>query len=420
MKARFSTPAAIVAALAAASLIGAGCGSSDKNDSKTDSAKKTTKTSAMSGTTMSDTKTAGITTSDAATLRITLDRLLGQHMYLAVQAIERSLSGSKDAAQAGAALNTNSKNLADAIGSVYGDAAHDSFLEQWNAHNGMFVAYATGVAKGDKAGQAKALVDLDGYIKNFGEFLGTATGAPVEAVQAALKMHVDHTKTVIDAYGAKDYTKSWNEARVAYDHMNKVGDVLAGAITAQKSLDTGSTTKSAVDTRALLDEQLAEHAALASYATRAGLAGDPDFKALAAALDANTVDLSKTIGSVLGAPAEKQFLAQWRAHIVFFVNYTVATAKNDAAGKAKAAAGLADYTRTFAEFLAGPTGLPASALQEDLKMHVAGLAGAIDSYHAGDYEKAWSQWNEAYEHMYGTGDTLASGLTAKYPDKFQG
>ena len=53
-----------------------------------------------------------------------------------------------------------------------------------------------------------------------------------------------------------------------------------------------------------------------------------DFNAVAKQLDANSVALSKAIGSVYGAAAGKQFLDGknlWRAHIKYFVDYTVAT-----------------------------------------------------------------------------------------------
>src|SRR5262249_38114823 len=61
--------------------------------------------------------------------------------------------------------------------------------------------------------------------------------------------------------------------------------------------------------RTTLNALLGEHVTLASAATGAALAGrDGEFKAAASALDANSVNISKAIGSVYGADAEQAFL----------------------------------------------------------------------------------------------------------------
>ncbi len=73
----------------------------------------------------------------------------------------------------------------------------------------------------------------------------------------------------------------------------------------------------------------------------------------------------------------------WRDHINDFVAYTVATAKHDKAGQAKAVANLKQYTVTFGNFLAGATGLPKLAVQNDLLGHVLELKGQLDDYAAG-------------------------------------
>ena len=79
------------------------------------------------------------------------------------------------------------------------------------------------------------------------------------------------------------------------------------------------------------------------------------------ALDRNSVALSQSIAAVYGKAAGKAFLDgkfQWRAHIGFFVDYTVATAKKDKAGQAKAVARLKRYTVVHGKLLGDATGLP--------------------------------------------------------------
>ena len=84
-----------------------------------------------------------------------------------------------------------------------------------------------------------------------------------------------------------------------------------------------------------LDRLLGEHAVLAMNATNLGVTGSKAFPAAAKTLDRNSVEISQAIGSIYGAKAAKTFLDgpfQWRAHIGFFVDYTVALAKKDKPG----------------------------------------------------------------------------------------
>ena len=88
------------------------------------------------------------------------------------------------------------------------------------------------------------------------------------------------------------------------------------------------TAVSAADLRVTLDQLLGEHAVLAMNATNLGVTGSKAFPAAAKVLDRNSVELSQAIGSIYGAKAGKTFLDgpfMWRAHIKFFVDYTVAT-----------------------------------------------------------------------------------------------
>ncbi len=154
--------------------------------------------------------------SPAADLRLTLDRLLGEHAMLAMFATQKGLKGEKDFAATGAALDQNSVELADAIGSVYGDEARAEFLDgpsKWRDHIKFFVNYTTALAKKDKAGQDKAVSDLTGYIESFSAFLATATGLPKPAMRESITMHVNQLKGQIDAYAAGDYTQAYRQLR---------------------------------------------------------------------------------------------------------------------------------------------------------------------------------------------------------------
>ncbi len=169
----------------------------------------------------------------------------------------------------------------------------------------------------------------------------------------------------------------------------------------------------AADLRVTLDNLFGEHAILAMNATNAGITGSKSFPAAAATLDKNSVALSKAIASVYGAKAGQTFLNgkfMWRAHIKYFVDYTVAKSKKDTAGQNKAVANLKQYTVTFGNFLATATGLPKPAVQNDLLGHVLELKGQLDDYAAGNYTKAASDYHAAYNHMFMTGDLVAGAI----------
>jgi hypothetical protein len=169
----------------------------------------------------------------------------------------------------------------------------------------------------------------------------------------------------------------------------------------------------ASDLRSLLGRQFGEHAVLAMNATNAGVSGSPTFPAIAKSLDANSVAISKSIGSVYGAAAAKTFLDgkfMWRDHIRFFVAYTTALAKKDKAGQAKAVANLKRYTVVFGNFLATATGLPKLAVQNDLLGHVLELKNQLDAYAGKRYAKATKDYSAAYAHMFMTADLVAGAI----------
>ena len=316
----------------------------------------------------------------AADTRVVLTRLLGEHALLAANATVKGLSGAPDFAASAEALDKNSVELAGVIGSVYGEDAQNEFLKQWRDHIRMFVDYTTATAKDDSAAKDEAVAELGGYAKNFGAFLAGAVGLPERAVQNSLNEHVAQLAGAIDFAKAGDFDAAYGKVREAYHHMGVTAAVLSEAIAKQQNLGD-STTKSA-ETRALLGAQLEEHTTLATLATTKGLTAAPDFEAVAKGLDANSVELSKTIGSVYGEDAQNEFLKQWRDHIRMFVDYTTATAKQDSEGQAKAVAELGGYVKNFGAFLAGAVGLPAAAVQEALNMHVGQLKGAVDAFAA--------------------------------------
>ncbi len=176
--------------------------------------------------------------------------------------------------------------------------------------------------------------------------------------------------------------------------------------------------QSAGDLRVGLNQRLTEHAYLAAAATGAALGGRPQESTSAiAALDANSVDLARAIGTVYGADAGKSFLELWRQDIVFLIDYTGATARKSARMQDDAVQNLLGYAEDFAAFLtAANPHLPEAAVA-DLRTHVRGLTSVVDAQARGDHASAYAMLRQVAAHMQSIGDPLAAAIAKQFPEK---
>jgi hypothetical protein len=359
----------------------------------------------------------------AAGLRTGLNALLSEHVYLAAAATSAALAGRQPEFQAAAAaLDANSVDVAKAIGSVYGPDAEKAFLPLWRKHIGMVVDYTVGAATNDRAKQDKAVTDLVGYTQDFGAFLAAANPNLPKAVVADLvKHHVLTLKAVIDAQVARDQEKAFTALRTGAGHIQMIADPLAGAIVKQfPDKIAGSTETPAASLRTALNLALREHVYLASAATNAALGGrDAEFKAAAGALDANSIAISKVIGSVYGPDAEKAFLPLWRKHIGMVVDYTAGAATNDRAKQDRAVNELIGYTQDFGAFLAAANpNLPKAVVADLVKHHVVTLKDVIDAQATKDQSRAFTALRTGAGHMQMIADPLAEAIVTQFPDRF--
>jgi len=359
----------------------------------------------------------------AAGLRVGLNALLSEHVYLAAAATSAALGGrQKEFEAAAAALDANSVDVARAIGSVYGPDAEQAFLPLWRKHIGMVVEYTAGAATGDRARQEKAVNDLVGYTQDFGAFLsGANPNLPKAVVADLVKHHVLTLKAVIDAQAAKDQDRAYTALRAGAGHMQMIADPLAGAIAKQfPDKIAGAPDSPAASLRTALNLALREHVYLASAATGAALGGrDAEFKAAAGALDTNSVAIAKAIGSVYGPDAEKAFLPLWRKHIGMVVDYTVGKATNDQGKQDRAVSDLIGYTQDFGAFLSGANpGLPKAVVADLVKHHVVTLKDVIDAQAAKDHARAFVAERTGAGHMQMIADPLAEAIVQQFPDRF--
>ena len=365
--------------------------------------------------------------SKAAGLRVALDNLLGEHIFLAAKATDAALRGGTSDPEFtayAAKLGTNGTDLGALIGAAYGNDAQNQFNTLWSAHNGFFVDYTVGVATSDAAKKAAAVDNLKmKYIAPFAAFLAGPTGLPQNTLVDVLTAHVLDTAAVVDDQGAKNYVKAYADLRTAYAQLYKIGDALAAGISSKlPNKFPGNPSNSAVQLRVSLNQLFQEHLYLASMATSAALrygATDPEFMAAAGALNTNGTDIGAAVGSLYGTDAQSQFNALWSAHNGFFVDYTIGVATKDAMKKSDAVGNLkTKYIAPFAAFLSGATGVPQDALAGLLTTHVLTTAAIVDDQGAGDFAKASTDDRTAAQDMQMIADPLGAAFVKKFPAKF--
>ncbi|NHT19035.1 hypothetical protein [Cellulomonas sp. IC4_254] len=335
------------------------------------------------------TDTAGEVDSDAATLRAGLTALLQEHVYLTGIGVATAYTAGADSeefAAAKAALDGNTDDLADAVGSLAGEEQGTAFHQLWDEHIGYFVDYAVAVKSGDQAAADAAQASLAGYTTQAGAFFEqiSAGNLPAAAVAEALTMHVTTLTAAIDALAAGEPTAS-DTLKAAADHVGMDAATIATGLAAGAGL-SGDAMDDASTLRSTLTALLQEHVYLAAYAvftayTAEGGVESPAFTAAAATLDANSVALSDAVTSLAGEENGTAFLDLWREHIGYFVDYAVADATGDTDGQQEALMNLDGYRPAAGAFFEKISDgeLPADDVAAGLGMHVSTLAGAIDS-----------------------------------------
>jgi hypothetical protein len=172
--------------------------------------------------------------SPAVDVRMTLERLLGEHMYLAAAAMRARLEGAEDLPAIVEAVGANSAELAGVIGEIYGDPAAAAFDDLWSSHVDHYLAYVDAIAADDASAADAALEALRTYRAEFGEFL---TGAnpyldPV-AFEAMLARHTDHLTEQVIAYRDEGYEEAYAIGRHGYAQTSELAAGLSGAIADQ-------------------------------------------------------------------------------------------------------------------------------------------------------------------------------------------
>jgi len=354
--------------------------------------------------------------SPVAALRANLTALLEEHVLLVAITTDAKLGGA-DPGPPSAVLDRNSAALGAAVTGFYGEPTSSRFLDAWRRHAAGLVAFADVAASTDKAAVAKAKAGLTAIEAEITQILNTANPQLTpDALAKSQASYATKVEAAITAQAKKDAAAA-TKVKAAADEMASTGIVLAAGIVKQKKDLSGKIDAISAVMRTSLTAKLEEHTYLAGIVTAATVGGG-DTKAAGEALDENSVELSRAIGSVYGDDAASRFLQLWRRHITLFVDYTRAAAAHDTARRDAARSALDGYRATFATFLndANPN-LSRTVLAKDLGDHIASLLVAIDAQVAKDPGQV-AKLQDAAMHMPETGLLIATGIAQQFPAKF--
>jgi hypothetical protein len=161
-------------------------------------------------------------------LRSELGRLLGEHVVLTVAAMRAAVSDSPDFPTAARSVDDDTRDLAGAVGVLFGPAAGRQFQGLWADHVDLLVAYSAAVAADDQARRTDAIRGFAGFEQALSTFLAGAAGnrATAATLAKALQGHDRMLQRQVDAFVAEKYVDSRDIAYSTYQEM----DGLAGRL----------------------------------------------------------------------------------------------------------------------------------------------------------------------------------------------
>src|SRR2546429_7392202 len=169
----------------------------------------------------------------AVGLRIGLEELFGQDVFVGIRVTRSRLRGDPDFTQAAvSALSRNSDDLTKLFTQVYGGAQAQKFRGLWEAKQQSLIDYARAVSQHDQAAKASARSQLHAFPRQIAQYLHGLTGGKIAAgtISSRLRTHVNDLMDFTDAYAARDYATAYRIERVDYERQFALGTVVAAGI----------------------------------------------------------------------------------------------------------------------------------------------------------------------------------------------
>jgi hypothetical protein len=406
MRLRLGLVSLVILALVAA----AGCtsGKSSSNQSKS-----TTPTQSADQHAGMDAGTTPAVNPSPQQRALAFDQLLGQNALLSVRLSRNLLTPEPDPRQATlSGLQSSTDSLSQLVASSYGGPQGSRFQGVWERQTADLSAYADAVAKQDEAAKQKARAALLNDADAYGDWFTAASKGKFAAAPAAavVKAHVQDLMAQVDAYAAKDYDQAYKLERQAYERLFSSGATLAkGSVTPKIAAGYDAPTEKL---RAAFAMLLGEHMEMIIEAQRATFAGQDQFKAAAAQVNANTAALTQGMAGIVGPQQAKEFQAAWAQHVEGLMAYTAAVADMNNPAKTKAVDELNQLAVDLAVYFSHVVKNQQAVvpLTGAVTAHDTHLTGQVDAYAAKDYRKAQQMETAGYQQMLGVSDTLVNAI----------
>jgi hypothetical protein len=411
MRLRLGLVGLVIVGLVAA----AGCTSSKSSSSSQSQSQSTPTTSAQSAGEHAGMDMGATPAVDASpqARALSFDQLLGQNALMSVRLSRDLLTPEPNPRQASLnGLQTSNQNLSKLVASSYGGSEGSRFQGVWERQTSDLSAYADAVAKQDTAAKDKARNALLADAKAFGDWLASASKGKVDAASATavVKAHVQDLMAQADTYAAKDYNQAYKLERQAYERLFSNGVMLAKPSVSPKIAAGYDAPTEKL--RAAFAMLLGEHMEMIIEAQRATFAGQEQFKAAAAQVNANTAAITQGMAGIVGPQQAKEFQAAWAEHVNGLMAYTAAVADTNTDAKTKAVDELNQLAVDLAVYFSHVVKNQQAVvpLTGAVTAHDTHLTDQVDAFAAKDYVKAQQLENAGYQQMLGVSDTLVNAI----------
>ncbi|MDQ1649420.1 MAG: hypothetical protein QOG60_1477 [Frankiaceae bacterium] len=372
--------------------------------------------SATTAAASSGASTPASRSAQAVQLRTSLERLLGQHVFLSARLVRSRIHGDPSYVQAAVnALAHSTDDLTALIVQVYGPGQGPEFRAVWESHEASIVSYARALVDHDEQARDAARFALAAYPARMTSYLQTLTSGalPAAATESAIRQHVANQLTLADSVAKGDVTGSYVTEREDYGQLYRLATAIAAGIAKQGG---GSLPPDFDSPQRRLDSALGEllgaHWELAVDLMQAAPAGGPTFDAVGNEVNLNTNDLAAAMNVLFGEATANRFLNLWGRHLEALVTYAQSVTSNDASNRQAALTQLSDFEHRLGQLLSTGTGgkLTAPQLADAYVMHDQMLLGQFDAFARHDFPTAYLQDYQGYQHMFGVADALATAI----------
>jgi len=252
--------------------------------------------------------------SPAATLRVHLDVLLGEHVFAIAKLAIAATSGRQDEFHSYASLLAAGGADIDALfRTAIGETAGGRLGDAWAEQNNYLVDYLVAAATHDDQASAAAASNLTGtYVPQAAAVLASSLSLSSDAATRLAADHVALLKTVIDDAVAASFSQLFADIAAARVQAVSFGDAIALQVSHLfADRFPGDPSATAAARRVNLNSLLQQQGYLMTAATDATIAGD---EAQAAAASASLGTYADQLAALYGG-------ALWRNEIPLVTGY---------------------------------------------------------------------------------------------------